>query len=143
MEMTEYGFTAPQSEIEKLFNMNAGDLARSGLDMDLADWCRGMHHEGVDLKDETAVRKRIGPQSEISPHYPERWTDAVVLVAKTFQIDETPIDDISLRLYSAIRTAIDSAIMDGIKRHDLDAILQTFVKQVSRPVRPGLPPIGY
>jgi hypothetical protein len=86
MEMTEYGFTTPQSEIEKLLGMNAGDLARSGLDMDLAENCRWMNDEGIALKDETAVRAWLGAHLDLLAGRPEFFIEAVVMVAKNFQI---------------------------------------------------------
>jgi hypothetical protein len=77
----DYGFTTPQSEIEILLGMNAGDLERSGLDMDLADNCRWMCDDGIDLKDEPVVRAWINNHPDLLVRRPERFVEAIVMVA--------------------------------------------------------------
>jgi hypothetical protein len=70
-------------EIEEMLGLPAGGLARSNLDMDLADDCSSLKARGVDLNDEAAVRKHVGERVE--PHFPARYIDALVVVAKCYR----------------------------------------------------------
>jgi hypothetical protein len=93
-DFTDYGFSTPRSEIEEILGLQPDTLARSGLDMDLADDCRWLKEHGVDLSDEAAVRKahemHAGRGDDDIPTYangPE-YFDALVRVARDFWISK-------------------------------------------------------
>jgi hypothetical protein len=72
--------------LETMLGLKPGQLVRGCYDMDLADECRMLHDEGVNLQDEAAVREACGRRSsDLRPPFP-RWVEAIVLAQKGFSI---------------------------------------------------------
>jgi hypothetical protein len=86
IEYTAYGFSTPTAELEQILELKPGTLARTGLDMDLADHCRMLAGE-IDLTNEAAVRtafaKVLGPVAHADYTDP-RYINALVRVARDF-----------------------------------------------------------
>jgi len=78
--MFEYGFSTRTSDLEDIIGLDSGDLARLGLDLDLADDCRRLKELGVDLHDEAAVRAKFDKDGV--RHGFSRYIDALVRVAR-------------------------------------------------------------
>jgi hypothetical protein len=109
MHTTKYGFSTDVSEIEQLLGLEPGGLARTGLDMDLADDCRWLHKRGVDLSDEAAVRKAHKMRDEGCdiPHFANdpKYVDALVRVARDFTQDSGDhADDTHAELRERMKT---------------------------------------
>ena len=84
MTTTYYGFTTPDADIERVLGIEPDSLARTGFDLDLADDCRTLRADGIDLNDACAVR-------EWAQRRPARYADALVLAAASFFV-ETEIE---------------------------------------------------
>jgi hypothetical protein len=80
--MIEYGFSTRTSDLEDIIGLDSGDLARLGLDLDLADDCRWLKGRGVDLRDEAAIRANFDKDG--ARHGFSRYVDALVRVAKDY-----------------------------------------------------------